>query len=711
LNTINFTHGYLSVQGIEPYTPVQLAVLVRFAKVFDLTYRRFLDIKNAEGQARESQIEASLERIRARALAMHASSELIDVANVLWEQLDLLGHQEFQASAIHLYPDDARTFDAWYALRERNRGRGYWKKGRARFSTQASLFIDEWVAHYQSYKTEYTLEVGGEKLQGWLNEFARVVPEILEGMPQLQYYHFSDFSGGSLVIVSLHPPSHEAQNLQKRIAAVFDLAYRRYVDLQLAELQAYKANVEVALERVRARALAMQHPEELKIVAQALRHEMGLLGAKDLETCSIFLCDLPLDITECWYARVVLEDGVSKLVPDYFSLDLGRTWVGKAVHDFCQSPDDRISIGMTGNHQKEWLEYCESMSPSYRSEDRDGSPRAYHLFRFAQGALGVDSATDLPEESWDLLKRAAAVFSLAYSRFKDLLKAQTDLQQLILEKQRAEEALSELKAAQSQLIHAEKMASLGELTAGIAHEIQNPLNFVNNFSDLSQELLAEMIAEIKVNNAENAMAIADDVVKNLERILHHGKRADVIVKGMLQHSRSGGGTKEPTDINLLADEYLRLAYHGFRAKDKIFAAAMKTDFDEGIGLVDLYQQEVGRVILNLISNACYAVSEKKKLLDAGVFDAVYEPTVTVRTRKINDQLVIKISDNGNGIPGNIRHKIFQPFFTTKPTGQGTGLGLSLSYDIVKTQGGTLAVETREGEGTTFTLSLPLGLGR
>ncbi|HEY6063106.1 MAG TPA: ATP-binding protein [Chitinophagaceae bacterium] len=265
-----------------------------------------------------------------------------------------------------------------------------------------------------------------------------------------------------------------------------------------------------------------------------------------------------------------------------------------------------------------------------------------------------------------------------------------------------QKTLEELKAAQAQLIQSEKMASLGELTAGIAHEIQNPLNFVNNFSEVSNELLDEMKTELDEGNTEEAKSLADDVKQNLEKILHHGKRADGIVKGMLQHSRSSSGVKEPTDINALADEYLRLAYHGLRAKDKSFNAAMKTDYDENIGLIKIMPQDMGRVFLNLITNAFYAVTEKKKLQPEG-----YEPVVSVATKKISGVIEIRVKDNGNGIPQKVLDKIFQPFFTTKPTGQGTGLGLSLSYDIVKAHGGDLKVETKEGEGTTFIVQIPI----
>ena len=266
-----------------------------------------------------------------------------------------------------------------------------------------------------------------------------------------------------------------------------------------------------------------------------------------------------------------------------------------------------------------------------------------------------------------------------------------------------EKAYAELKTTQAQLIQSEKMASLGDLTAGIAHEIQNPLNFVNNFSDVNTELIDEMQQEMDKGNLADAKALSNDIKENEQKINHHGKRADTIVKGMLQHSRSSSGVKELTDINALADEYLRLSYHGLRARDKSFNATMKTDFDETIGNINIIPQDIGRVVLNLINNAFYVVNVRKKQTGDG-----YEPTVSVSTKKINGKVEIRVSDNGNGIPQKVLDKIFQPFFTTKPTGEGTGLGLSLSYDIVtKGHGGELKVETKEGEGSIFIIQLPV----
>ncbi|MFI5152507.1 MAG: ATP-binding protein [Chitinophagales bacterium] len=275
-------------------------------------------------------------------------------------------------------------------------------------------------------------------------------------------------------------------------------------------------------------------------------------------------------------------------------------------------------------------------------------------------------------------------------------KQETDTQRM-----KAEQTLVELKNAQGQLIQSEKMASLGELTAGIAHEIQNPLNFVNNFSDINGELIDELKAELEAGNSSGVTNILEDIRENAKKINQHGKRADTIVKGMLQHSRVSSGQKELTDLNAMAEEYLRLSYHGLRAKQKNFQSRIETSFDGDIGRINIVPQDIGRVLLNLYNNAFYAVSEKMKSQTNG-----FEPLVSVSTKKIPGKIQICVRDNGNGIPEKIMDKIFQPFFTTKPAGQGTGLGLSQSYDMVKAHGGEIRVDSGVFEGASFVIELP-----
>jgi two-component system, NtrC family, sensor kinase len=291
------------------------------------------------------------------------------------------------------------------------------------------------------------------------------------------------------------------------------------------------------------------------------------------------------------------------------------------------------------------------------------------------------------------------VASILYRNNQQKKKANFLLQH---QKEKVESTLAELKSTQSQLIQSAKMASLGELTAGIAHEIQNPLNFMNNFSEINAELIEELKMEVNGGNKDGVLAIADNIKANEEKIGHHGKRADAIVKGMLQHSQSGTGQREPVNINAVAAECLRLSYRGFQAKDKSFEVSLQSDFDETIGMVPVIQQEIVRVLVNIFNNAFYAVDEKRKEQIRG-----YEPAVSVSTRKVGGKIDISVKDNGKGVPNNLRDKIFQPFFTTKPTGQGTGLGLSLSYDMVKAHGGEIKLNTKDNEGSEFIIELSL----
>ncbi|WP_345243796.1 sensor histidine kinase [Nibrella saemangeumensis] len=285
-------------------------------------------------------------------------------------------------------------------------------------------------------------------------------------------------------------------------------------------------------------------------------------------------------------------------------------------------------------------------------------------------------------------------------RVNGLLSRQKE--EISRQREKAETALTELKATQAQLIQREKMASLGELTAGIAHEIQNPLNFVNNLSEVSTELVEELEEEAKAGHTADVLELTNDLKETLQKVSHHGKRADSIVRGMLQHSRAGSGQKEPTDLNALADEYLRLAYQNLKAKDHNFTADLRLNLDPTLGNVHVAPQDLGRVLLNLYNNAFYAVQEKARVVSNG-----YQPQIEVTTYRENGRVELRVKDNGTGIPPEILNKIYQPFFTTKPTGQGTGLGLSLSYDIVtKGHGGEMTVESQAGEQTIFSIKLP-----
>jgi two-component system, NtrC family, sensor kinase len=399
----------------------------------------------------------------------------------------------------------------------------------------------------------------------------------------------------------------------------------------------------------------------------------------------------------------------------------------------------KMALRLCENHQfGEHATYSASLiSGSYESEGKPDSALKYtkifiaardtilnqaklmqvQLLNFDEGQRQKDMQRTIAEAQeryrnqikyYVLIATAALFLLLAVilyrnNRNKEIANKALEAQKKEIDQQRtkAENALAELRTTQTQLIQSEKMASLGELTAGIAHEIQNPLNFINNFSEINKELLAELKDQMDKGNVDQASNVASNIIENEEKITYHGKRADGIVKGMLQHSRTNTGQKELVDINVLADEYLRLSYHGLKAKDKSFNALIQTEMDERISKVYVVSQDLGRVLLNLFNNAFYAVSEKKQQTGRG-----YEPTVTLITKKLPSRIEIRIKDNGNGIPQKVLDKIFQPFFTTKPAGKGTGLGLSLSYEIVKASGGELKVETIEGLGAEFIVQIP-----
>jgi len=393
---------------------------------------------------------------------------------------------------------------------------------------------------------------------------------------------------------------------------------------------------------------------------------------------------------------------------------------------------NNFSFGFLGMHysspEENRLFYMiEKLDNTWRKANSDkiadyyNVPPGHYVFRvkaansdgvWAEKAITIFISSPWWQSWWAyllyLLCLAAIIWILVRFRSRRLKSENVRLEKKVEERTiRLKQSLEELKQTQNQLIQKEKMASLGELTAGIAHEIKNPLNFVNNFSEVSVELIEEMEKELKENRKDQAIDIVADIKANLNKISYHGKRADAIVKGMLQHSRSSAAQKELTNINELADEYLRLSYHGLRAKDQSFNATMQTDYDQNPGRINIVPQDIGRVLLNLFTNAFYAIAEKKKQLGN-----IYEPTVFVSTKKItsplgNGSIEIKVRDNGMGIPQKLLDKIFQPFFTTKPTGEGTGLGLSLSYDIIKAHGGELKVETKEGEFAEFIIELPV----
>jgi signal transduction histidine kinase len=515
---------------------------------------------------------------------------------------------------------------------------------------------------------------------------------------EVHYGYFFMFQEGGVYAWKETPLKEGELIIYRRFTSVLSLTYKRYKDLKDAEAREKEAIKQAALDRVRADIASMRTTADLDRITPLIWKELTTLGISFIR-CGVFIMD---EIENKVHTYLSTPDG--RAIGAYHTpLDNSGSLAGAIDH--WRQQRVFVTHWVDSDFQTQADILLKQGSITSRQQYLNTLPKEgfhLHFLPFRQGMLYVGSHKQLAVDALQLVQSLADAFSVAYARYEDFSKLESAKEQI-------EKTLTDLKQTQSQLVQSEKMASLGELTAGIAHEIQNPLNFVNNFSEVSDELLDEMKEEIEKGNVEEAKAIALDVKQNLEKVLHHGKRADGIVKGMLQHSRSSG-VKEPTDINVLADEYLRLAYHGLRAKDKSFNAKFETAFDETIGKVNVIPQDIGRVILNLITNAFYAVTEKKKQqLNARPDDPVgrgYEPEVIVSTKKLDDKILVSVKDNGNGIPDAIKEKIFQPFFTTKPTGQGTGLGLSLSYDIVKAHDGELKVETKEGEGSTFIIQLP-----
>jgi len=932
------SNGILSIDLVKPPADDTKEIVTKMAGAFSLAYRRFLDLQKAEAQAREAQIEAALEKVRSRTMAMQSSDELTEAATEMFSKIEDLGLNPWSCG-FNIFNDDKTVISQWVSTGD---GRPI-----EPFDTPATQGIFKRIVE-QSENDEplYIEKMEGKKLKDTYKYMASLptLDKIFEELdaagielPKKQVDHAAYFKHGYLMFIT-YEETPEFHSIFKRFANVFEQTYTRFLDLQKAEKQAREAQIENALEKVRSRSLAMQHPNELVEVVQLLREEMGALGVEELETSSIYIHDDTSGLTQCWFT-IKDADDPGKSVTDQMTIDLQDTWVGRQMNQFYGSGQDSTSILMKGDHRVEWIRYCEEMSDLFGTSEFYGDTipeRSYHLYKFSNGFLGAASPGNISDESWDLMRRATGAFSFAYTRFSDLQKAEESArrsrQQASLDRVRAdissmrsaedlnkitplvwdeltnlgipfircgvfiiheeeeqvevylskpngaslavmhlpfgssdlvsrtvdawqqgsvytqhwsleeflewgqsmmkqgqvsdlesyqgseeapeslhlhfipfsqgmlyvgstgllddeeislteslakafsiayaryedfiklekakvgiEEALTELKATQSQLIQQEKLASLGQLTAGIAHEIKNPLNFVNNFSDLSLELVEEVRDEIRdmrrdtesersnvkrekessplegsakaecrrgvsdeatddTIDSDLILDILDDIEANLKTIYKHGSRADSIVKSMLEHSRGGSGKMEPTNLNDLVKEFTNLSFHGMKAGKDPINLDMEFDLDDSIGEVMLIGEDFSRVILNLCNNGFDAMREKltgdgrptteEKLLNSELKIKNYSPKLTIRTMQSNTNVTIEIEDNGPGIPEEMKDKILQPFFTTKKGTQGTGLGLSITNDIVKAHGGNLEVASQAGKRTTFTIELP-----
>jgi signal transduction histidine kinase len=681
-----FSKGFIGMASPDEQPVTTIVLLERFAGVFNLTYTRFNDLQKAEEQSREATIEAALEKVRGAALAMRTSDDLSAAASMVFTELKKLGIKPIR-SGVGIFNKDTRRLN-FYSAASSSEENGLSLTGVVEISSHP--LFERQYAHWQAGENLFAT-LNGEELRSYyqvLNtSYSRQLQEKIDSLDE--HGHWLMFSEGFVFAWSEKPYNENEIRILKRFANIMDLTFRRYVELQQSESSAREAVKQAALDRVRADIASMRTPEDLEKIIPLIWSELTVLGLAFMR-CGVF----------------IMDEGLQE-IHSFLSTPDGKAIA--AFHIPFSTPGNIGQVLLHWQRKENYIDLWDDASfqdfaNTLLRQGALGSAEQYlrtipqgglylHFLPFLQGMLYVGNSAKLGEEDIKLVQSVADAFSTAYARYEDFNKLEAA-------KHTVEKTLSDLRQTQSQLVQSEKMASLGELTAGIAHEIQNPLNFVNNFSEVSNELVDEMNEELSKGDIEEAKTIATDLKSNLEKINHHGKRADAIIKGMLQHSRSSSGVKEPTDLNALVDEYLRLAYHGLRAKDKSFNAELRTDYDPAIGQIYIVPQDIGRAILNLITNAFYAVNEKMKSAEPG-----YQPEVSLSTKQSGNQVSISVRDNGNGIPQKNVDKIFQPFFTTKPTGQGTGLGLSLSYDIVKAQGGEIKLETKEGEGTEFIIQL------
>jgi len=702
--------GSIGISTFSVASPGQLELLKRFRNVFDFSYRRYMDLSLAEAQAREAQIEASMEKVRGRAMAMHSTGDLAAATAVIFAELRRLGIESVRCGVVLLSRDsrEARAFTT-----SASRGRdsleligSFPMTGHPTLENQYRCWLSQ---------ENYFTTVSGEDLRARYDLLRSSLPVPYlppETGEHEEHGYFFSFSEGQFYVWTRERYAAEAIGILTRFKTIVELTFRRYLDLQRVEAQAREAQIEASLERVRSRTLAMQKSDELAETAAVLFKQLIGLG---IEPNRLYICIVKdgAGNAEFW---ITDEDGTK--VSAGFAANLNENGSFRAMYDGWQERKRSLTIDMQGKELEEYLRHLEALRVPFKgglSQKR----RVQTIAFFSHGFIGLASPEPQPRETAGLLERFASVFNLTFTRFNDLKlaeaqahQAQLDLIQLQAAKKAAEETLLELRTTQEQLVQREKLASLGQLTAGIAHEIKNPLNFVTNFSALSTEMVDEVLATVSGDpsalKSDGVVALLSEVKSNLAKISEHGKRADGIVKSMLHHSRGGTGKLEPADLGPLIREFVNLAYHGMRAGKNPITPTIEFDLDESVGRVSLMAEEFSRVIVNLCQNAFDAMREKENAAVLKAGPKQYVPALLVRTRPGSLGVTVEIEDNGPGIPDEIRDKILQPFFTTKKGTQGTGLGLSIAHDIIRAHRGTLTFGGNHAGGATFTISLPVG---
>ncbi|HKJ78189.1 MAG TPA: hypothetical protein VKA10_01585, partial [Prolixibacteraceae bacterium] len=609
-HTFRVSTIYFSIANYEciPYTDEENKVLRRFANVFKQSYTRFLDLQKAEAQAREAKIEASLERVRAKAMAMHKSDEVQEVVHAMFEEMAELGVDMGSAVVTseldEEYPE--KGVNMWVATDEDI----YFKKIYLPYFDHP---VWDNIIHNLKKKKNFYTEVFNKKIKDdffsylYKHTDLKYAPEERKKMifksPGMSRANVVNKNAGLYVMKFKDQPfSDEENKIVQRFGKVFEQTFTRFLDLQRAEKQAREAVKQASLDRVRAEIASMRNAEDLNRITPVIWRELKTFEVPFIR-CGVFIID---EKTEKVQVYLTTPEGAALAV---LNLKIGENRITKDTVDFWR----KRQVYKEHWNKEEFINWTKSMMKTGQvqsAEKYQGSALApesldLHFIPFKQGMLYVGNTNPLSDEELNLVDSLAKTFSIAYARYEDFKKLEEA-------KNKIELTLNELKAAQSQLIQSEKMASLGELTAGIAHEIQNPLNFVNNFSEINSELIEEQKKELENENSKEAKILANEIGENEKKIIHHGKRAESIVKGMLLHSRQSSGKKELVDVNMLADEYLRLAYHGFRAKDESFNADFKLEADESLPKIEVVPQDFGRVLLNLINNAFYAVNKRAK---------------------------------------------------------------------------------------------------
>jgi len=716
-NAAYFSNGYLLIITLEPYPEV--GIFERFAKVFEQTYTRFLDLEKAEFQAKEAKVETSLERIRAQVTGMQESHELFDIVVSMRKEFISLGHEADYFWHMKWNPE---TYDMSMTSEDGE------KVGMIiSIPKRVHDEIPRLAAWEKSDSPTIALDLNGP--EAW---------DYIDNMNKYGHYEQADphapteedilaIGGLTFVIAKTthgeigfslagqvpNPPEASIETLV-RFAGVFDLAYRRFEDLHAAEKQNRKAKIELALERIRSRAMAMYSTSELKEVIKTVDDQIKELGVDNSGGAFIVINKDLEDGFSCWgsggvgnYIRKVDIPYLDK--PIYGALKEG---IEKRVAFFTEE--------YTVDEKHEFFNLLFSnppfdVTPMERQEvllsSTEGYARSCAVSDYTSIFIINHEGKAFQEEENEILRQIGRAFEQAYRRFLDLEMAENQARLIREERDRLEITLQDLKAAQEQLVQQEKLASLGQLTAGIAHEIKNPLNFVNNFSDLSSELIEEVFAELEnmddSDPKEEIIAILNDVKSNLTKVHEHGSRADGIVTSMLQHSRASGSKREAKPFNPLVQEFVNLSFHGMRAGKAPINVDIDLQLDPKVGEVSLISEDFSRVILNLCNNAFDAMRDKLNQEEGEPRSEAYLPKLTMTTALQKDKVILTIEDNGGGIPKEIQDKILQPFFTTKKGTEGTGLGLSITNDIIKAHGGSLQVGSTDGAGTEMTISLPL----